>query len=446
MSPEKDNPTPPQGHNHKVVLVYASYHNVLSASTFRLLHQKSFYDAILKAYLESAYQALRYEVDAAAKVTEEGSRNVPVLPDTFKQLGDADYVKTLLPYTLSLTTLAHIGVVLATRQDFKDAMRGDFAAVWDPESFLAANLLRKLDVTSSLELITNTIEVIKLASWLDFYLDIGNLGKLKLGRHRVTIRGDILGIQRAAIDWEDHEMYFTTTFSGLTVTTQDPEHFEDIRLACKQKKVGNLIAVEKTLIPILSSDDSSRLMDKLQRIVTERRISVGLTMASIDLQSASGTTAKVCKNGCFCFDLDMLIAYPDEGRSDDRFASDLELLQVALRDSRVHEPRVSFLLLGGAMNDACATSLMQMLEGGKMLCTPLKLLDLLCSKDSHRFGDEPVHLSKVRGNPCQQVAIIGMSCRVPGADDSDELWQLLKDGKDMCETVSRRHLVALIAL
>ena len=67
--------------------------------------------------------------------------------------------------------------------------------------------------------------------------------------------------------------------------------------------------------------------------------------------------------------------------------------------------------------------------------TVVKLLNLLYPKDSHRYGDEPVNLSRVQGNPCQQVAIVGMSCRVPGANDADELWKLLKEGKDMCQEV-----------
>lgn len=49
----------------------------------------------------------------------------------------------------------------------------------------------------------------------------------------------------------------------------------------------------------------------------------------------------------------------------------------------------------------------------------------------------PTSLSAVKGTPATEIAIVGMSCRVPGAESNEEFWNLLEAGLDMCQRVSR---------
>ncbi|PWN50156.1 ketoacyl-synt-domain-containing protein [Violaceomyces palustris] len=53
-------------------------------------------------------------------------------------------------------------------------------------------------------------------------------------------------------------------------------------------------------------------------------------------------------------------------------------------------------------------------------------------------SEDIVRLSAVTGNPSEQVAIIGMACRLPGADSLEEFWELLERGDDMCRKVPER--------
>ncbi len=88
------------GHDHKVVLVYASHQQILLPSTFRLLHQASRYDVLLKAFLDSAYRALLNEADAAAHSAADGHRKTFHPPDTFDKLVEICSVQDLRAYLL----------------------------------------------------------------------------------------------------------------------------------------------------------------------------------------------------------------------------------------------------------------------------------------------------------------------------------------------------------
>lgn len=52
--------------------------------------------------------------------------------------------------------------------------------------------------------------------------------------------------------------------------------------------------------------------------------------------------------------------------------------------------------------------------------------------------ETPVNLSAVKGSAAESIAVVGMSCRLPGAESIDEFWQLLLDGKDMCTKIPER--------
>ncbi|KDN52671.1 ketoacyl-synt-domain-containing protein [Tilletiaria anomala UBC 951] len=61
-------------------------------------------------------------------------------------------------------------------------------------------------------------------------------------------------------------------------------------------------------------------------------------------------------------------------------------------------------------------------------------------KGNHKPVDRkrPVSLSAVKGTAAESVAVVGMSCRVPGAESVEEFWQNLLDGKDMCSKIPER--------
>ncbi|KAI3489897.1 hypothetical protein L1887_45990 [Cichorium endivia] len=303
-------------HNHKVVFVYASHRHILRPFTFHLLYHRALHDAILRSFLETAYESIRCEVNAAADSPELQPSGAPVLPASFEGLTETTAAPLFGFFVLSLTTLAQIGMVLAARQDFKDAMKGGFPAVWDPESFLTMRILQTTDASSTLE-------------------------------------------------------------------------------ACIEK----------------------------------RRIGVALSPGI----ACCGDPSSIIE-----VDLADLFRMPDLGRS--QAHSDGAFVQLAhdINLSRVYIPNVSVLLIGGNANDACISAVTRHLTSQAMPHEHVKLLNLLSPKDSQRFGNEPVHLSKVQGNPCEQIAIVGMSCRVPGASDADDLWKLLKEGKDTLQEIPER--------
>ncbi|SPO31980.1 related to polyketide synthase [Ustilago trichophora] len=431
MMPSTVPTTLSKGHNHKVVFVYASYRQVLLTSTLRLLHRRSAYDVILKAFLDSAYQALQHEANVAARISADGPRKEFPLPNTFQELAQIDSVKTLRPYTISLTTLVQIGVVLSSRQDFKDAMRGDFAAVWDPESFLTIELLRATDVTATLELTAKAVQMIRLASWLDFYLDSGSLHSGNIGKQRTTFRANDDAIASVAQGCRKDGIAFEETLCGFCTVFPLPIGFRDVQNAGDGDQQSNFMAIEHSVMPILNAGEWSELLVKLEQRMRDRQITVKLTK---DPKSQLGSSL----DAQFHIDLSKLILCPDMGRSQKHFENMLELCREHLAGSRVYTPRIELLLLGGAIKDTSAMAVTRSFDSLQLPYIPVKLLHLLYPKDSYRFGDEPVKLSKMQGNPCQQIAIIGMSCRVPGASDAEELWQLLKEGKDMCEEIPSR--------
>lgn len=421
----------PKAHGHKVIFVYASHRQILLPSTFRLLHHIASYDAVLKAYLDSAYQSLRHEAQAAADSAQDGQPRAPPLPNTFTELAEVDLIKSLLPYKISLTTLAQVAVVLASRQDFKDAMREDFPAVWDPESFLTMQLLQKTDVTSTLDLIAKAVEVVKLACWLDFYLDSSMhlASGTAIGKQQVAIRGDRDAIASAAESCGKEGTPLEETLCGFAIGLCRTANLEDIQLKGVADQMFQVVAIDRSTVPILDDVEWSQFAEELGHRVLLRQIRV-------NLKNDPTSSPQSHRSGHIHIDLQNMFTTVDVGRSQKHFQNAAKLLEAHLNGTRIYAPCVNLLLLGGAMDDACAMRITRAFDSHQTLYKPVKLLHLLYPKDNHRFGDEPVKLSKVQGNPCEQVAIVGMSCRVPGANDADELWQLLKEGKDMCEEVS----------
>lgn len=417
------------GHDHKVVLVYASHQQILLPSTFRLLHQASRYDVLLKAFLDSAYRALLNEADAAAHSAADGHRKTFILPDTFDKLVEIASVQDLRAYAIALTTLAQTAVVLASRHDFREAMRRDIAALWDPESSLTIALLRNVDVTCSLEMMSKGVEMVRLACWLEFYLNIGYSHGISGSKARFFVGGRKEDVAGVADRCRKDGMRAEDTLGGVAFECVNFEALRDSLSSSDGEVVRNLFAVQKCSVPPLSSNEWTKLRADLALRLQERSIQV-----TVDDQSASQQppSAKMTLS----VRLAQLFSSLNYGRSQSQFQEASDLLRDQLASTRVYAARVELLLLGGAMRDPCAVIAAETFNSLEIPYTPVKVLNLLCPKDSNRFGDEPVKLSKVQGNPCNQIAIVGMSCRVPGADDADELWKLLKEGRDMCEEVS----------
>ncbi|SJX66640.1 related to polyketide synthase [Sporisorium reilianum f. sp. reilianum] len=413
-----------KAHDHKVVLVHASHKQILLPSTFRILHHASSYNVILKAFLDSAYRALRLEADTAARSIANGRSKSLTLPESFEQLAEVASFENLRSYAVSLTSLAQVAVVLASRSDFKEAMRGDFAAIWDLESCLSMTLLRTIDVTCSLELISKGIETIKLACWLDFLLNVGESDGHKGGSQRLTICGRTETNAAMAEKFREDGARIEETIGGYVVEIANGVRPVDLLLDEDDEEKCMSLVTEQSNVPSLTTSAWTQLRTSLQAHLQQRQIRVHLDGGK---QSCTATD--------LVFDFDQLFSNLDFGRSLKHFDSALDLVREQLASSRVYSARIELLLLGGTMLDSCAQAATQALKSLQIAHVSVKLLHLLSPKDSHRFGDEPVKLSRVQGNPCQQIAIIGMSCRVPGADDADELWQLLKDGKSMCEEI-----------
>ena len=425
-------PNHPPGHNHKVVFLYASHRQILLPETFRILYYRSTHDAVLRAFLSSAYHALRHEALAASDSEEEPELSpLPVLPNTFEDLAAADAVESYLPYTLSLTTLAHLAVVLGSRQELTVAMQDGFAAVWDPESFLAMKLLRTTALTSRLALIAKAVEVIKLAFWLDFYLIPSNKKFIEFAKQRITIRGQGVAIESIAERCRKDSIPYADSLCGFAMGLDGSANLSEGRSGGQDAEHGKVVTIERSAVPILSESEWSRFLSKLEHRLRKRQIRV--KVGNDEAHHLPSRSDPLCIN----LNLSELLCKADEGRSYAHFQTVLELLREQLDSTCVYAPRIHFLRLGGAMDDACAMQVTNTFAALQLPYSPVNLLHLLYPKDSYRLGDEPVKLSKVQGNPCQQVAIIGMSCRVPGADDADALWQLLKEGRDMCEEVSR---------
>ncbi|SAM86458.1 related to polyketide synthase [Ustilago bromivora] len=420
-----------QGHGHKVVFLYASHTQILLPSTFRLLVHRSNHDAILKAFIESAYRALRNEHDAAAQSVKDSRTPKPALPKTFEKLSEPAHAATLRAYTISLTTIAQVGIVLSSRQDFREAMQSDFAAIWDPESFLAIAVLRKTDVTDTLELIAKAIEVIRLGCWLDAYLDTGNAYWPIPCKQRLTIRGQEDAIARFAERRRSEGTPFEQTLGGYATGIAAQASIKEIRLLVQDYGQEDIAVIERSTIPVLDEGEWTFLKDLLGPRLKERRIRVKLT-------SDPTSQLECSSSGYFHINLGEFLMQADAGRSQTHFDEALQTLREQVTLSRIYAPSIEMLLLGGDTRDSCAMRATRVFDEKQLPFTVVKLLNLLYPKDSHRYGDEPVNLSRVQGNPCQQVAIVGMSCRVPGANDADELWKLLKEGKDMCQEIPTR--------
>ena len=417
-----------QGHGHKVVFLYASHTQILLPSTFRLLVHRSNHDAILKAFIESAYRALRNEHDAAAQSVKDSRTPKPALPKTFEKLSEPAHAATLRAYTISLTTIAQVGIVLSSRQDFREAMQSDFAAIWDPESFLAIAVLRKTDVTDTLELIAKAIEVIRLGCWLDAYLDTGNAYWPIPCKQRLTIRGQEDAIARFAERRRSEGTPFEQTLGGYATGIAAQASIKEIRLLVQDYGQEDIAVIERSTIPVLDEGEWTFLKDLLGPRLKERRIRVKLT--------SDPTSQLECSSSdYFHINLGEFLMQADAGRSQTHFDEAVQTLREQVTLSRIYAPSIEVLLLGGDTRDSCAMRATRVFDEKQLPFTVVKLLNLLYPKHSHRYGDEPVNLSRVQGNPCQQVAIVGMSCRVPGANDADELWKLLKEGKDMCQEV-----------
>ncbi|EST06961.1 Acyl transferase [Kalmanozyma brasiliensis GHG001] len=421
------------GHEHKVVFVYASHQQVLLPSTFRLLHLASRYDVFLKAFLDSAYRELLSETEAASSarsVVNDHSR-VFTLPKSFVDLGQVASAQDLRTHAISLTTLAQIAVVLASRDDFKQAMRADFAAAWDPESSLTVSLLQNVDVTNTLDVISKGIEMVRLACWIEYLFHIGYTHGISGEKGRFFVSGVTDGVAAVADKCQKTGQRCESTMAGLAIGCTSTAVLEDLLSGRDDDASQELFSNRKSVFPSLDINEWAQLRPDLVSRLRERNIKVAVDGHTISHQAASPTTQ-------LSVNLDHVFTSLDFGRSPQRFQSTLDLLREQIASSRIYAPRIELLLLGGSMRERFAINVASTFKSLELHHVPVRLLDLLYPKDSHRFGDEPVKLSKVQGDPINQIAIIGMSCRVPGAQDADELWAMLKQGRDMCEDIPER--------
>ncbi|GAC94989.1 polyketide synthase [Pseudozyma hubeiensis SY62] len=420
-----------KAHGHKVVFLHASHRHILLPSTFKLLHVASRYDVVLKAFIDTAYRALRTEADVASHTISDGHFRRFALPDTFERLAEEASVQDLRSLPLTLTTLAQVAVVLASKLEFREALQGDIAAMWDPESHLSIAVLRSVDVSCRLELMATAIGAIKLAYWLDLYIQKSQLTGNRDARKRVSIHASQEHITAITAKCSANGIQVEETVSGIVIAIDKITHLETVLYDDDDddaQRHRNNIATEMSLIPALTSGDCLLLWKNLQSSLLERNIKVSLKYDQGPSQQPGARDELVV-------DIAQLFSTLDFGRSQQQLKNASDLAQEQLAASRVHTPRIELALLGGTMRDEHARSAAEKFSSHMIAYVPLKLLDRLYPKDSHRYGDEPVPSSKVRGTPCQQIAIIGLSCKVPGANDADELWQLLKEGKSMCEEI-----------
>lgn len=429
------------GHDHKVVFVNASHQQILLPSTFRLLHHASRYDVFLKAFLDSAYRALLNETKAATAACSNADDHSKkfTLPESFVDLGHAASAQDLRTHAISLTTLAQIAVVLASRNDFKQAMRADFAAIWDPESSLTISLIQNVDVTNTLDVISKGIEMVRLACWIEFHLNIGYTDGVSGEKGRFFVSNGADGAAAVADRCQKTRQRFENTMAGLAFECTSTAVLNDLLPGGADDASHESFWVRKSVIPSLDANEWAQLRADLESRLRERDIKLALHCPSTSQQTAPPMIE-------LAVNLDQLFSSLDLGRSPQHFQSTLDLLRKQAASSRVYAPRIELLLLGGSMRDRSAINATNTFKSLELDHVPVRLLDLLYPKDAHRFGDEPVKLSKVQGDPINQIAVIGMSCRVPGAEDADELWAMLKQGKDMCEEVSvgelPRYLIA----
>ncbi len=89
---------------------------------------------------------------------------------------------------------------------------------------------------------------------------------------------------------------------------------------------------------------------------------------------------------------------------------------------------------------ACRQHLCQLAGEGGVLDVDIINISEQLERGNFKAVDRkrPVNLSAVKGTAAESIAVIGTSCRVPGAESLDEFWQNLVDGKDMCEKIPDR--------
>ncbi len=256
-------------------------------------------------------------------------------------------------------------------------MRRDIAALWDPESSLTIALLRNVDVTCSLEMMSKGVEMVRLACWLEFYLNIGYSHGISGSKARFFIGGrkeDVAGV------------------------------------ADRCRKDG--MRAEDTWAASLSNASTSKLSETRYRPVMEKSSGISLRFKSAAFHRYPQTSGQSCGPTwpCACkseasshswtinpasqqppsakmtlsVGLAQLFSSLNYGRSQSQFQEALDLLRDQLASTRVYAARVELLLLGGAMRDPCAVIAAETFNSLEIPYTPVKVLNILCPKDSNR--------------------------------------------------------------
>ncbi|PWY98393.1 hypothetical protein BCV70DRAFT_220814 [Testicularia cyperi] len=418
----------------KPILLYISSPGLVRPSTFQLLVQRANFDAFLQSFLDAAFGAVESESHAVEQyVTTKAmktswatsNKNGSALLDRLVSEQPEDDAFLLLKVTL--TTITILSIALSSRDDHREAMRSEFPAIFDPEASLAIQVLRSTDVSNSLDLITKGIEAIRLAYWLDFFLVKSMASNSTL--RRALIRTDqetqsqVLELVTST-GWAVDEC-----LHGLVLGLRSDKDLFDVRTALSGHDKSQVNWLNG--LPMLAAESAAEFQANLVQIVQERHIDIVLIMPDISLPFE--TSAKSL--GSLRVNFEPLLLRGDAGRTLSHLQNCIEAAQDASRRSVIYGPGLHMLTFGDASFDPVFARLKCSLESAKLMPMTTDLRNALYAKDGQRYGDEPVSLSAVKGNPCQQIAIIGMSCRVPGADDPDALWKLLEEGKDMCRQI-----------
>ncbi|KAK0552225.1 polyketide synthetase [Tilletia horrida] len=215
----------------------------------------------------------------------------------------------------------------------------------------------------------------------------------------------------------------------VTGAIQDLQSFQS-RLHEDGRGFAWLIGSSTVPATVPAKDDVPGLSEKTISIIAETQpslfSSVLLPVAGKDKDPATGSTSlQTLVTQCIQSEIDNL----------DPLHKSAKTLEARIaRLPALAERKVILSTIGMTETDLAAAVCKLKTVVSEVEVEPLDALHPLLAEPTSR----PNTLSAIRGTPAGEIAIVGMSCQVPGAEGIEQFWNALESGLDACEMIPER--------